>query len=94
MRCRHTVLTILFVGLLHSFLPVDAAGQEPALPEAIVPDRVMPLFNGKDLSGWKPDVPAKDKDPNAPDSFIVRDGMLVSLGLPRSRGSSSCSTEA
>ena len=40
-------------------------------------------FNGKDLSGWKPDVPAKDKDPAAPDSFIVRDGMLVSLGEPR-----------
>ena len=73
MRCRHTVLTILFVGLLHSLLSVDAAVQEPALPEAIVPDRLIPLFNGKDLSGWKPDVPAKDKDPNAPDSFIVRD---------------------
>jgi hypothetical protein len=40
------------------------------------------LFNGKDLSGWKADVPKKDTDPNAPDSFIVRNGMLVSLGVP------------
>ena len=28
-------------------------------------------------------MPAKDKNPDAPDSFIVRDGMLVSLGEPR-----------
>ncbi len=41
------------------------------------------LFNGKDLTGWKADVPRKDTDPNAPDPFIVRHGMLVSLGEPR-----------
>ncbi len=48
----------------------------------VVPDRVTPLFNGKDLSGWVADVPARDKDPNAPASFVVRDGMLVSKGKP------------
>ena len=58
------------------------SAQDP-LPEAIAPDRVIQLFNGRDLSGWHPDVPTKDKDPSAPDSFIVRDGMLVSLGVPR-----------
>jgi hypothetical protein len=57
--------------------------QQPAPPEALVPDRVIQLFNGRDLTGWKPDVPSKDTNPGAPDSFIVRDGMLVSLGLPR-----------
>lgn len=41
-----------------------------------------PLFNGKDLSGWHVDVPAFDKDPNAPKPFVVRNGMLVSLGTP------------
>ncbi|NKI32323.1 3-keto-disaccharide hydrolase [Croceivirga thetidis] len=41
------------------------------------------LFNGKDLNGWSMDVPMKDSIPNAPESFIVRDGMLVSLGEPR-----------
>jgi hypothetical protein len=40
------------------------------------------LFNGKDLSGWHADVPAKDQNPAAPPSFIVRDGLLVSLGDP------------
>jgi hypothetical protein len=51
--------------------------------QAISPDKVFGLFNGKDLSNWEPDVPAKDKDPNAPASFIVRNGMLVSLGEPQ-----------
>jgi len=49
---------------------------------AVVPDRVVPLFNGTDLSGWEADVPARDKDKKAPDSFVVRDGLLVSLGKP------------
>lgn len=40
------------------------------------------LFNGKDLSGWHVDVPAMDRDPGARNPFIVRDGMLVSLGEP------------
>ena len=40
------------------------------------------LFNGMDLSGWTMDVPAHDKKPDAPKPFIVRDGMLVSLGKP------------
>ena len=40
------------------------------------------LFNGKDLTGWHADVPAMDDDPNAKMPFIVRDGMLVSLGTP------------
>ena len=40
------------------------------------------LFNGKDLSGWTMDVPAHDKKPDIEKPFIVRDGMLVSLGKP------------
>ncbi|RZL45621.1 MAG: DUF1080 domain-containing protein [Pedobacter sp.] len=41
------------------------------------------LFDGKSLAGWHSDVPAKDKDPNIAPSFIVRNGMLVSMGEPR-----------
>jgi hypothetical protein len=41
------------------------------------------LFNGKDLTGWHVDVPAMDNDPEAINPFIVRDGMLVSLGTPQ-----------
>jgi hypothetical protein len=40
------------------------------------------LFNGKDLTGWHADVPKMDNDPNVKSPFIVRDGMLVSLGTP------------
>jgi hypothetical protein len=41
------------------------------------------LFNGKDLTGWHLDVPAMDKDPKLGSPFIVRNGNLVSLGVPR-----------
>jgi hypothetical protein len=40
------------------------------------------LFNGKDLEGWHADVPAMDKEPSLKSPFIVRNGMLVSLGKP------------
>jgi hypothetical protein len=40
------------------------------------------LFNGKDLKGWHADVPEMDKNANARMPFIIRDGMLVSLGTP------------
>jgi hypothetical protein len=40
------------------------------------------LFNGKDLKGWHADVPEMDKNVNAKTPFIIRDGLLVSLGTP------------
>lgn len=40
------------------------------------------IFNGKDLSGWHVDVPALDTNSLAKNPFIVRNGMLVSLGKP------------
>ena len=40
------------------------------------------LFNGTDLTGWHVDVPAMDNNPDTINPFIVRDGMLVSLGTP------------
>lgn len=42
----------------------------------------MSLFNGKDLTGWHWDVPEMDKNSDVRNPFIVRDGMLVSLGKP------------
>jgi hypothetical protein len=87
MHSRFAFLTVLLfvivTGVRSSSMTLPAEPLQPASAEAIVPDRVIQLFNGRDLSGWKPDVPAKDKDPNAPDSFVVRNGMLVSLGVPR-----------
>lgn len=44
--------------------------------------KALSLFNGSDLSGWHVDVPAMDANPDTLNPFIVRDGMLVSLGTP------------
>jgi hypothetical protein len=69
--------------LLIALLALTASAVLARAPApAVVPDHVTPLFNGRDLSGWEADVPARDTNPNAPDSFVVRDGMLVSLGKP------------
>lgn len=40
------------------------------------------LFNGTNLAGWHMDVPDMDSNPNVRQPFIVRNGMLVSLGTP------------
>jgi hypothetical protein len=80
---RPTALATLLVATL---LAAPASGSQaqpaPASDDAISPTSVVHLFNGKDLAGWKPDVPARDADPGGPPSFIVRDGKLVSLGRP------------
>jgi hypothetical protein len=64
--------------------PAGPGGKPASTPSAaaLMPRHATLLFNGKDLSGWTADVPAKDEDKNAPASFIVRNGMLVSLGTP------------
>ena len=49
---------------------------------AIVCAGPVSLFNGKDLAGWTADVPAADKDAGISPSFVVRDGLLVSMGTP------------
>ena len=68
----------MHVTALLPLLALLAAGSDPA----VAPEQVTPLFNGTDLTGWEADVPARDDDPKAPDSFVVRDGLLVSLGTP------------
>lgn len=44
--------------------------------------RSLSLFNGQNMTGWHVDVPQMDNDPIARNPFIVRNGMLVSLGTP------------
>ncbi len=45
-------------------------------------DQTVSLFNGKDLTGWHVDVPSADNKPDIQETFIIRDGKLVSLGQP------------
>ncbi len=40
------------------------------------------LFDGKSLQGWYMDVPELEKDSSLRRPFMVRDGLLVSLGTP------------
>ena len=77
-------LALSLIAALPAILAgVFAPGQSPAAAaEPISPTSVVRLFNGTDLAGWTPDVPARDADPTGPPSFIIRDGKLVSLGKP------------
>lgn len=52
----------------------------PTLSEKVA--EPVSLFNGKDLSGWHADVPDLDNDSTLQFPFIVRNGLLVSLGTP------------
>jgi hypothetical protein len=76
-------LSAVLVG--HPFVPARfrPMAQTPGDTVATTsPKSAVHLFNGRDLAGWKADVPARDADPNGPPSFVVRDGKLVSLGTP------------
>ncbi|WP_075351622.1 3-keto-disaccharide hydrolase [Algoriphagus marinus] len=64
-------LTITFLIILISFQIVFAQGKE------------ISLFNGKDLKGWHIDVPDLQNDSSLRVPFIVRNGLLVSLGTPQ-----------
>lgn len=68
---------------MHLLLGLLLALAAPSSDDAIVPDHSQSLFNGVDLGGWWVDVPARDGGEPVADSFVVRDGMLVSLGTPR-----------
>ncbi len=73
---RLTVTPLVLLAFF-SVLEFEIVAKEPASAS-----RTISLFNGKDLTGWHVDVPAKDKNPNIKPTFIVRNGMLVSLGTP------------
>lgn len=70
----HRLIAPALIALAtHAALAIDPP--QPKAPAAS-------LFNGHDLAGWKADVPAADANTNIAPSFIVRNGMLVSLGTP------------
>jgi hypothetical protein len=52
------------------------------LSTSLVVGQSKSLFDGKDLTGWHIDVPDMDKNKALKSPFIVRNGMLVSLGTP------------
>lgn len=54
-----------------------------SLQVAFPQSKEISLFNGKDLKGWHIDVPDLQKDSSLRVPFIVRNGVLVSLGTPQ-----------
>lgn len=68
-------IALLLPALLLALLGCQASAEQDA-------DKSFSLFNGKDLTGWYPDVPDADDNPDIKPSFIVRDGKLVSMGRP------------
>lgn len=54
-----------------------------ASPRSVPQRQPQSLFNGEDLTGWLADVPATDSNARLRSPFVVRNGVLVSLGEPR-----------
>ncbi len=71
---RRTTMAVTLLAL--------AIGATTAAAQAITPAKTVALWNGNDLSNWTADVPKRDTDPSLPDSFVIRNGMLVSMGKP------------
>ncbi|HUG20464.1 MAG TPA: DUF1080 domain-containing protein, partial [Planctomycetaceae bacterium] len=68
------MLRLILICSLLALVPVFAHADDA---------KTISLFNGKDLDGWHVDVPDRDKKPDIPETFIVREGLLVSLGDPK-----------
>ena len=79
MNNNNSLLMVLLVtsGCLLLCSCESLTARNSGAPESI------PLFNGEDLGGWYADVPAADGGKEVAPSFVVRDGMLVSLGKPQ-----------
>jgi 3-keto-disaccharide hydrolase len=80
-RHRRRLRSLCCLPLVSLTVATSAMGQRT--PDAARAPRS--LFNGRDLSGWHVDVPAADSGSKSRirSPFIVRNGMLVSLGEPR-----------
>lgn len=65
---KKTVVLLIVAAFLWISLPASA--------------QIKKLFNGKSLKGWHWDIPEMDKNPDTKNPFIVRNGLLVSLGTP------------
>lgn len=71
------VLSLVMIAAIVLIQDLVAAAET-----ATEPTTSRSLFNGNNLDGWHADVPELDKNPDAQSPFVVRDGLLVSLGRP------------
>jgi hypothetical protein len=66
---------VLLAGCSSSSAPSERAATTSSAPSAAAEAPAVPLFNGKDLSGWV-------NENTAPDTWTVKDGMIVCNGKP------------
>ncbi len=82
---RIQTLSLFLIAAVSTVLVAKTHAQRPEsspAAELSASQKTKSLFNGKDLTGWHIDVPLADKDPSIKPTFIVREGLLVSLGAP------------
>jgi hypothetical protein len=63
-------MKIAFVTLISLFAAASVSAE----------DGWIPLFNGKDLSGWKSNISTEEKPEEKADAFVVEDGVLKVQG--------------
>lgn len=73
---KHLALLALPFALL-------ACKSTPAAAPAPQTGKTVALWNGHDLANWHVDVPEADHNPGIRPSFVVRNGLLVSMGEPQ-----------
>lgn len=83
MKLRYGLIATVVALILSSCVSTESLMRQSAEYKAMAIGPKQALFNGKDLSGWQADVPKADENPSIEPSFVVRDGKLVSLGVPR-----------
>ena len=67
------VLTLALTTLALAIAPTLISAHAQDLPGK---DGWIPLFNGKDLQGWKPKIRGHESGDNFGDTFRVEDGIL------------------
>jgi len=72
----------LMVLLAVSFLFTTGGNAHAQVSTLKANSEPVSLFNGQDLEGWHVDVPALEEKTGEKSPFVVRDGLLVSLGNP------------
>ena len=83
MRAFYVIPTIALIFSLSACVSPESLKKSAQNARAMPLGPKIELFDGKTLAGWEADVPKADKNPGIEPSFIVRNGKLVSLGVPR-----------
>ncbi|MBN7815560.1 3-keto-disaccharide hydrolase [Algoriphagus pacificus] len=74
---------ILFIlAMVVSSCTQKTGDSEVIIEEESNPKEPISLFDGESLAGWHMDVPDLEADSSLRIPFIIRDGLLVSLGTP------------